>query len=113
VGAGAPRAAIEFVDLMARLAAEQLGQDTVAPRQHVHRQVLGSARHREGVAALGDTDQKFGRLHAGLGGETHETTRRDTGGLGCHHERRVIQHRHQVIERFVDHFNIMNPRVGF
>jgi hypothetical protein len=95
------------------MAAEQFGQSAVVSRQDMHGQVLRPARHPAGVAALGDADLEHRRVHTGLVGETDQATRRLAFGLGCHHEHRVIQHAHQVIERFIDHGTIINPLGGF
>jgi len=99
---------MEFVDLIARLVIEEFGQPLVALQQYVHREVLGSAHHPEGVAAFGETDEKSRGPHTDLGGETDQTTRWLTIGLGCHHEHRVVQHLHQLIKRFIVHINIMD-----
>ena len=110
LGTGAPRAAFELLDLVAGLATEQHSQGTVALRQHVHRQILGLACHLQGVTALGQTHQKLWRLIGDLTAKADQATRWDTFGLGCHHQRRAVQHRHKVVKRFIDHTDMMDPR---
>ena len=67
-----PPAVLEFVDPVARLAAEEASQTDVAACHHMHRQVVGSRRHPVGVIATGHPNQKPTRVDAGLRSEADQ-----------------------------------------
>ena len=94
------------------LVAEEFGQPMAPPRQYVHREVFELARQPEVVAVVGDTDEKSRGPRADLGGKADQATRWLAIGLGGHDEHRVVQHRHQLIKRFIVHINIMHRGHG-
>ena len=75
--AAVPGTAVEFVDLVAGLTAEQFHDIEVLAVEDVHRQVGGTSGHPECVVARGQADQETGRVDAGLAGEAHQTAGRD------------------------------------
>jgi hypothetical protein len=103
--AAVPGAAVELVDLVAGLAAEQFHDVEVLAIEHMHRQVGGAGGHSECVVLFGQTNQESGRMDAGLAGEAHQATGRDTVGLRSDDKHRIVQQRHQLFECF-------NPRLG-
>jgi hypothetical protein len=107
-GAGTPGATPEFVVLIDGCIGEEFGQPMAPPRQYVHRKVLELTRQPEAVAVVGDTDEKSRGPRADLGGKADQTTRWLAIGLGGHDEHRVVQHRHELIKRFIVHTNIMH-----
>src|SRR5438477_3039485 len=72
---GPPRAALELVDLVAGLAAEQLGQAAVVVGQPVDGEHRRRRRHREGVVRLRHAGQDPGRVDAALRPEADEAAR--------------------------------------
>src|ERR1700722_11637307 len=67
-----PGAAVELVDLVAGLAAEQFHDVDMFGVKHVYCQVGGVRRHSERVVLRGQSAQKPGRMDAGLTGEAHQ-----------------------------------------
>src|SRR3954469_3920941 len=71
-GAFAPPAELEFVDLVARLTAEQLGQVALRGAEKVDHDRLRTLDRVEGAVLLGDAGDEARRLHAALRGEADE-----------------------------------------
>ena len=96
---------LELVDRVAGLAAEQFHDVEVLAVEKVHRQVGGVAGDAERVVLGGQGDQETGRMDAGLTGEAHQAAGGGAVGLRGHDVDRVVQRRHQLLERG-------DPRLG-
>src|SRR3954449_7030737 len=84
-----PLAPLELVDLVAGLAAEQLGDLLAVGRDEVHAEVLGALGDLEGVVLVRQPGQEARRVDADLRGEADEAA----GALPVPGDRRDDEHR--------------------
>lgn len=71
----------------------------MSARDEVNGKVFGGGRDAVRVVGLRDADEETAGVDAGLGGETHETSRPATVGDGGHDEHRVVDDLDHLVER--------------
>jgi hypothetical protein len=94
-----PAHASEFVHLVARLSAEELGDALVLLFDDVNRETGGSACQQQSVVLLRDAGQEARRVDAALRGEADEAPRRFVPHGRRDDIERVIEGRNESLER--------------
>ncbi len=101
VGAGPPARPCELVDIVARLAAEQLDELAGGLRHEMHRQRTRLARDPVGEVLDRDADEEARRLDARLSGEADQAAGAPLAGDGRDDVHRVVQRSGQLVEALV------------
>src|SRR3954453_9751522 len=98
-GARAPGAALELVDLVAGLAAEQLDQVLRLRRHEVDREQLGPDRDAVGAVLVREADDEAGWVDARLRGEADQAARALAARARGDDEHRVVEVADERVER--------------
>src|SRR5215204_3158111 len=96
---GAPRAALELVDLVARLAAEELGELRLLRGDEVDAEQLGVAAHAVGAVLVREADEEPRGVDARLRGEADQAARALAAGRHGDDEHRVVEVADERVER--------------